>query len=88
MSNLRPEKGRVQAGRGSSRAVIAVNPYGTATYFKSVRQCAKYLRRNPAGVTKVCQGAWNTCAGHNIYYEEDFKGTISRTIDNVDKLWG
>jgi hypothetical protein len=85
--NLKHEKGRVQQNRGSSRPIIAVNSYGTATYFRSVRQCAKYLRRNPAAVTKVAQGAWKTCASHKIFYEEDFKGIISRVVDDVENLW-
>jgi hypothetical protein len=85
--NLKHEVGRVQDNRGKSRGVVAVNDYGSSTFFRSVRQCAKFLRRNPAAVTKVCQGAWNTCAGHKLYYEEDFKGNITRFVEDVDVMW-
>ena len=85
--NLKHESGRVQENRGRSRGVVAVNNYGTSTFFRSVRQCAKFLRRNPAAVTKVCQGAWSACAGHKLYYEEDFKGNITRFVKNVDDMW-
>jgi hypothetical protein len=86
VNNLPSSKGRSQENRGCSRPVVAVNPYGVATYFSSVRQCAKYLRRNPASVTKVCQGVWSTCADHEVFYEEDFGGEIKRKYGKGDKF--
>lgn len=68
-----------QANRGYSRPVVAIcddkscDSYKEVLYFGSVRSCAKYLDRNPAAVTKVCQGAWNTCNKHKLYYEEDYE---------------
>lgn len=73
------ESGINQKNRGYSRPVIAVclddkcDSYKKVIYFGSVRSCAKYLERNPAAVTKVCQGAWNTCNKHKLYYEEDYE---------------
>lgn len=62
-----------QLNRGYSRGVVAICvKEQEATYFSSVRSCAKYLGRNPAAVTKVCQGAWHTCNAHRLYYEEDY----------------
>ena len=54
--------------------------YKEAIYFESVRSCAKYLERNPAAVTKVCQGAWNTCNKHKLYYEEDYEKEFGKIL--------
>ena len=68
-----------QKNRGHSRPVVAVcvdeqsDSYKEVIWFGSVRSCAKYLERNPAAVTKVCQGAWHTCNNHKVYYEEDYE---------------
>ena len=68
-----------QKNRGHCRPVIAVcvdensDSYKEVIWFGSVRSCAKYLERNPAAVTKVCQGAWHTCNSHKVYYEEDYE---------------
>tara|TARA_R100000734_G_C3284737_1_gene77664 strand:- start:296 stop:538 length:243 start_codon:yes stop_codon:yes gene_type:complete len=63
-----------QANRGYSRSVVAYSlEEKEALFFPSVRSCAKYLERNPAAVTKVCQGVWNTCNNHKLYYEEDWE---------------
>jgi len=70
---------KIQTNRGHSRPVVAVcvdessDSYKEVICFGSVRSCAKYLERNPAAVTKVCQGAWHTCNMHKVYYEEDYE---------------
>jgi len=62
-----------QNNRGHARAVVAIEISSKEVIrFSSVRGCAKYLERNPAAVTKVCQGAWNTCNQHKLYYEDDY----------------
>lgn len=77
-----------QVNRGYSRAVVAVLMEGEvvaeAIHFPSVRSCAKYLGRNPAAVTKVCQGAWNTCNDHRIFYEEDYEKKFGKIIKDWD----
>ncbi len=63
-----------QNNRGHSRAVVAVcTNTDKEVRFSSVRSCAKYLERNPAAVTKVCQGAWHLCNNHKVFYEEDYE---------------
>tara|TARA_X000001382_G_scaffold101953_2_gene76657 strand:- start:845 stop:1105 length:261 start_codon:yes stop_codon:yes gene_type:complete len=78
---------RVQTNRGCSRPVVAVcldekakELFMQAIYFTSVRSCAKYLNRNPAAVTKVCQGAWHTCNSHKVYYEEDYEKKFGKPV--------
>lgn len=60
-----------QNNRGRARAVVATNKKGKQQLFTSVRQCAKFLKRNPAAVTKVCQGAWNRCNGYKLRYKDE-----------------
>ena len=80
-----------QANRGHSRAVVAIcidektDSYKEAIYFGSVRSCAKYLGRNPAAVTKVCQGAWNTCNKHRILYEEDYEREYGKILKDWEE---
>ena len=63
-----------QNNRGHSRAVVAVCTHtDEVVRFSSVRSCAKYLKRNAAAVTKVCQGAWHLCNNHKVFYEEDYE---------------
>lgn len=75
-----------QQNRGHSRPVVAICldekcfNYKEVIWFGSVRSCAKYLERNPAAVTKVCQGAWNTCNKHKLYYEEDYEKEFGKII--------
>lgn len=75
-----------QINRGHSRPVVAVcmdkesDNYMEFIYFGSVRSCAKYLGRNPAAVTKVCQGAWHTCNGHRLYYEEAYEKKFGKIL--------
>ena len=62
-----------QNNRGHARAVVAIEISSKEVIrFSSVRGCAMYFERNPAAVTKVCQGAWNTCNQHKLYYEDDY----------------
>lgn len=70
-----------QANRGQPRAVIAIClTEKEHTYFSSVRKCAKYLGRNPAAVTKVCQGAWSACNRHRVLYEEDYEKEFGKIL--------
>ena len=70
-----------QINRGHSSAVVTIClKDDEATYFSSVRNCAKYLDRNPAAVTKVCQGAWNTCNKHRVFYEEDYEKEFGKIL--------
>tara|TARA_R110002096_G_scaffold111202_2_gene242811 strand:- start:460 stop:702 length:243 start_codon:yes stop_codon:yes gene_type:complete len=72
-----------QRNRGHSRAVVVIcTKTKEATHFSSVRNCARYLRRNPAAVTKVCQGAWKTCNKHRVLYEEDYEKEFGKILKN------
>jgi len=36
---------------------------------KSLRDCAKFINRNVAGVYRVLQGEWNLCNGYKLRYK-------------------
>ena len=80
-----------QSNRGYSRPVVAVcvdetsDSYREVIYFGSVRSCAKYLDRNPAAVTKVCQGAWHTCNKHRLYYEEVYEKEFGKILKDWEE---
>jgi len=78
-----------QINRGYSRAVVALalenGVVSEAIHFPSVRSCAKYLGRNPAAVTKVCQGAWNTCNDHRLLYEEDYEREYGKILKDWEE---
>jgi len=78
-----------QINRGYARAVVAIvmddgKPL-EAIHFPSVRSCAKYLERNPAAVTKVCQGVWNTCNKHRLLYEEDYVKEFGKILKDWEE---
>lgn len=73
-----------QKNRGHSRPVVAIHVEDKEVIrFQSVRSCAKYLERNPAAVTKVCQGVWHTCNKHRLFYEESFEKLYGK-VSKVD----
>ncbi|BAQ92976.1 hypothetical protein [uncultured Mediterranean phage uvMED] len=73
-----------QENRGHSRPVVAIHvDEKKVIRFQSVRSCAKYLERNPAAVTKVCQGVWHTCNKHRLFYEESFEKLYGK-VSKVD----
>tara|TARA_R110002020_G_scaffold153128_7_gene332280 strand:+ start:686 stop:928 length:243 start_codon:yes stop_codon:yes gene_type:complete len=79
-------EGIQQVNRGYARSVVAISlEDGEATYFESVRSCAKYLGRNPAAVTKVCQGVWHTCNNHRLLYEEDYEKEFGKILKDWEE---
>ena len=42
---------------------------GVKKEHRSLRECAKYLDRNVAGVYRCLQGEWNRCNKHLLYYK-------------------
>ena len=69
------------------KSVVALNKDGTFyKIFNSVREAAKFLKRDVAAVVRACQKEWNFCAGKILFYADDFNKKFSCKIKVTNEL--
>ena len=60
---------RLACGRKKGYKVIISEKNGLKKEHLSLRDCAKYLQRDVAGVYRCLKGEWSKCAGHTLKYK-------------------
>lgn len=51
------------------RNILTIDQDGNTKKHKSIREVAKYLNRNVAGVYRCLKGEWTNCNKHKVVYE-------------------